>query len=197
MFFKAKNSVYSYMVVGLGNPGREYENTRHNVGFRVADKIAEDFALTDFKSKHKALICDCKIKNERILLAKPQTFMNLSGQAVGELAKFYKIPTDKIIVIFDDISLPVGKIRVRAKGTHGGHNGMKNVSECLSSTDIPRVKVGVGEKPNLEYDLKDWVLGKFAKSDEAAVNDAVDRAEKAVTEIISADITSAMNKYNS
>ena len=197
MFFKNKNSVYAYMVVGLGNPGREYENTRHNVGFCVADEIFKNYSVSEFKSKHKSLICDAKIKDQRILLVKPQTYMNLSGTAVAEIAKFYKIPTDKIIVVFDDISLPVGKIRVRGKGTHGGHNGMKNISECLSSTDIPRVKVGVGEKPSPDYDLKDWVLGKFPKAEEQIVLDAVSRAEKAVCEIILADVTSAMNKYNS
>ncbi len=196
MFFKNKSSVYSYLVVGLGNPGREYENTRHNAGFRVADKLADDFSVTDFKAKHKALICDCKIKSERVLLAKPQTFMNLSGQAVAEIAKFYKIPADKIIIVFDDISLPVGKIRVRAKGSHGGHNGMKNISELMSTTDIPRIKVGVGEKPNPEYDLKDWVLGKFSKEDEKIIGEAVERAAKAACEIICADVTSAMNKFN-
>lgn len=197
MLFKNKNSVYSYMVVGLGNPGREYESTRHNVGFRVADKLAEDFAVTDFKAKHKALICDCKINNERVLLAKPQTFMNLSGQAVAELAKFYKIPANRIIVIFDDISLPVGKIRVRSKGTHGGHNGMKNILELMATNDIPRIKVGVGEKPNPEYDLKDWVLGEFSADENKLITEARDRALAAACEIITADVTAAMNKFNS
>lgn len=196
MFFKNKNSVYDYLVVGLGNPGKEYENTRHNAGFKVADVLINDFSSGSAKQKHKAELYDCKIKDKRILLAKPQTYMNLSGHSVAEICKFYKIPVDKVIVIFDDISLPVGKIRVRAKGTHGGHNGMKNISELLSSNDIMRVKVGVGSKPNAEYDLKDWVLGKFSKEDIENANKAFEKAAKATEEIILRGTQSAMNKFN-
>ncbi len=195
MIFKSK-SVYEYLVVGLGNPGSEYENTRHNVGFKTADIIEKEYAVKPFKLKNNALICDCQIKNHRILLAKPQTYMNLSGQAVAALSRFYKIPLENIIVIFDDISLPQGKIRVRAKGTHGGHNGIKNIIEHLSSTDIKRIKIGVGAKPNPDYDLKDWVLGSFSKSDMEEMEEAFKKAANAVKEIICADITSAMNKYN-
>lgn len=196
MFLKNKASVYSYLIVGLGNFGKEYENTRHNAGFCVADNLAEKFAVSDFKLKHKALICDCRINGNRVLLAKPQTYMNLSGQAVFEISKFYKIPCDKIIVIFDDISLPVGKIRVRAKGTHGGHNGMKNISELMATDNIKRIKIGVGSKPNPDYDLKDWVLGKFSEEDIAALKLVYKRAADAAVEIICADVNSAMNKFN-
>lgn len=196
MFFKKKESVYDYLVVGLGNPGREYENTRHNVGFKTADVLAEKFSVTPFKSRQNALICDCNIKTHRILLCKPQTYMNLSGQAVAAISRFYKIKPENIIVVFDDISLIPGKIRVRAKGTHGGHNGMKNISEMLSSIDIKRVKIGIGGKPNPEYDLKDWVLGAFSKEEAEEIQVAVNKAADAVTEIICRDITSAMNKYN-
>lgn len=195
MIFK-KESVYEYLVVGLGNPGKEYENTRHNVGFKTADILAESYSITQFKEKYNALICDCKIASHRILLAKPLTYMNLSGQAVSAIAKFYKIPTDNIIVIFDDISLPVGKIRVRAKGTHGGHNGMKNIAELLATNDIKRVKIGVGEKPHPDYDLKDWVLGAFSKEDSENIALAFKKAADAVKEIICADTVSAMNKFN-
>ena len=196
MIFSKKASVYDYLVVGLGNPGREYENTRHNVGFKTADILAENYSTTPFKQKSNAFICDCKIASKRILLAKPTTFMNLSGQAVLSLSKFYKIPTDNIIVIFDDISLPVGKIRVRARGTHGGHNGMKNIAELLSTNDIKRVKIGVGEKPHPDYDLKDWVLGTFSKEDSENIAATFKKAADAVKEIICADVTSAMNKFN-
>lgn len=195
MIFR-KESVYDYLVVGLGNPGKEYENTRHNVGFRVADILAENLAVASFKQKQNALICDCKLNGKRILLCKPLTFMNLSGQAVGSLSKFYKIPKENIILIFDDISLPVGKVRVRAKGTHGGHNGMKNISEIMSTNEIKRVKIGVGEKPHPDYDLKDWVLGSFSKEDNKILEPTLSRAADAVKEIICADITSAMNKFN-
>ncbi len=195
MIFR-KASVYDYLVVGLGNPGKEYENTRHNVGFRVADILAENNAVTPFKQKQNALICDCKIGGKRILLCKPLTFMNLSGQAVGPISKFYKIPKENVIIMFDDISLPVGKIRVRAKGTHGGHNGMKNISEIMSTNEIKRVKIGVGEKPHPDYDLKDWVLGSFTKQENEDIAPALKKAADAVKEIICADIQSAMNKFN-
>ncbi len=195
MIFKSK-SVYDYLVVGLGNPGAEYENTRHNVGFKTADILEKEYAVNSFKLKNNALVCDCQIKNHRILLVKPQTYMNLSGQAVAALSRFYKIPLENIIVIFDDISLPQGKIRVRAKGTHGGHNGIKNIIEHLSSTDIKRIKIGVGAKPNPDYDLKDWVLGSFSKADMNEMEEAFKKAANAVKEIICADVTSAMNKYN-
>ncbi len=197
MIFKRKTSVYDYLVVGLGNPGKEYENTRHNVGFRVADILADNFSATPFKQKNNALICDAKIKDKRILLCKPLTYMNLSGQAVSALSKFYKIPADNIILIFDDISLPVGKIRVRAKGTHGGHNGMKNIAEMMSTNEIKRIKIGVGEKPHPDYDLKDWVLGSFSKEDNKILETVLKKAADAVSEIICADVTSAMNKFNS
>ncbi len=197
MLFKSNKSVYDFLVVGLGNPGREYEKTRHNVGFRAADRLHSENMGTAWKQKCKALISDCRIGNKRVLLAKPQTFMNLSGQAVSELAKFYKIPNECICIIFDDISLPVGKIRIREKGSHGGHNGMKNISQLLNSTDIPRVKIGVGEKPNPDYDLKDWVLGKFSAEEEKSIVSAVERAADAIAAIIKNGAAAAMNTFNS
>lgn len=197
MFFKSNKSAYDFLIVGLGNPGREYEKTRHNVGFRVVDELKASNLAAEWKQKHKALITECRIAGKRILLAKPQTFMNLSGEAVSEISKFYKIPPQSIIIIFDDISLPVGKIRVREKGSHGGHNGMKNISALMNSTDICRVKVGVGEKPNPEYDLKDWVLGKFSSDEEKIIVNTLSRAADAAEAIIKNGAVAAMNSFNS
>lgn len=198
MLFKNRDnkSAYDMLVVGLGNPGKEYEGTRHNVGFAVIDAFCDKHGVGDMRLKNKALICECRIDDKRIMIAKPQTFMNLSGESVGEICRFYKIPTDSVVIVFDDISLPVGKIRIRRNGTHGGHNGMKNISAHLSSDEIKRVKVGVGQKPNPEYDLKDWVLGKFPQSDKAALQKAIDNAVCAVEEIIINGVDSAMNKYS-
>ncbi|MBR5011081.1 MAG: aminoacyl-tRNA hydrolase [Clostridia bacterium] len=199
MFFKSKFSAssYDFMIVGLGNPGKEYEGTRHNAGFIAADAIISSLGGSGEKLKSKALICECKADNKRILVVKPQTYMNLSGQAVRDVAKFYKIPNDKIIVIFDDISLDVGKIRIRRNGSHGGHNGMKNISECMSTNDIMRIKIGVGKKPHPEYDLKDWVLSRFKNDEKASLEAATEKTVLAVREIINFGIDRAMNKYNS
>lgn len=196
MFFKTK-STYDFLIVGLGNPGKEYEGTRHNIGFMAADAVCENFGATLFRSKHKALICECKIKGKRVLVAKPQTFMNLSGVAVSEICKFYKIPNEKIIVMFDDVSLDTGKIRMRRGGIHGGHNGMKDISLALSTNDIFRIKIGVGPKINPDYDLKDWVLGKFPKTDSEAVAQALQKTVAAIEEVVEGNIEKAMNKYNS
>lgn len=196
MLFKTK-AAYDFLIVGLGNPGHEYENTRHNIGFMAADALCEKFGATLGRLKHKALISECGIGDKRLLIAKPQTFMNLSGAAVSEICKFYKIPYDKVIIMFDDVSLDVGKIRMRRNGSHGGHNGMKDISLSLNTNDIFRIKIGVGQKPNPEYDLKDWVLGKFPKSDAENISVALDKVVKAVQEVIDGKIESAMNKYNS
>ncbi|MBE6805264.1 MAG: aminoacyl-tRNA hydrolase [Clostridia bacterium] len=196
MFFKKKESDI-ILVAGLGNPGNEYENTRHNIGFDAADLLHKKFGGTPFKSKHKALISECKIANKRIFIVKPQTYMNLSGTAISEICRFYKIPIENIIVIFDDISLDVGKMRIRRGGSHGGHNGMKNISEHLSTNDIMRIKIGIGKKPHPDYDLKDWVLGKFSADDKENKEIALQKAVASVEEIISGNIDRAMNKYNS
>lgn len=196
MFLRTK-SAYDFLIVGLGNPGREYENTRHNIGFMAADALREKFGATLERSKNKALICECKIGDKRVLIAKPQTFMNLSGAAVSEICKFYKIPYDKVIIMFDDVSLDVGKIRMRRSGSHGGHNGMKDISLALSTNDIFRIKIGVGQKPHPEYDLKDWVLGKFPKSDADNISIALNKVIGAVSEVLNGKIETAMNKYNS
>lgn len=196
MFFKNKGSSFDWLVVGLGNPGLQYAATRHNAGFMVADRIAEKYGCDFNKNKHSAVFGECNIKDFRVLLAKPQTFMNLSGKAVSEIANFYKIPMDRIIIIFDDISLDVGRLRVRRKGSHGGHNGMKDIIELMGSDEIARIKVGVGKKPNPEYDLKDWVLGKFPKELQGELEKAIDNAVDAVGMIVSNGVDKAMNRYN-
>ena len=196
MFFKKKESAYDWLIVGLGNPGLQYEKTRHNAGFMVIDALAEKYGVGFPKRKYDALIGECKIGDNRIMLVKPQTFMNLSGKAVTAICSFYKIPYDKVIVMFDDVSLDVGKIRVRRKGSDGGHNGIKDIIELSGTSDIPRIKIGVGKKPNAEYDLKDWVLGKFSKEDLDNFQKATEIGVKAAEEIIKRGIDSAMNRYN-
>jgi len=196
MFFKSKGSTFDWLIVGLGNPGLQYAETRHNAGFMVADRLAEKYGCNFNKNKNNAIFGECNIKESRVLLAKPQTYMNLSGKAVVEIANFYKIPIENIIVIFDDISLDVGRIRVRRKGSHGGHNGMKDIIELMGSDEIARIKVGVGKKPHPEYDLKDWVLGKFPKDQQAELQKAIDNACDAVGVIVSSGVDKAMNRYN-
>ena len=199
MLFKKKESgsAYSLMLVGLGNPGKEYEKTRHNAGFMAIDLIAEKYGATPFKTKNKALISECKIGGERVLLVKPQTYMNLSGEAVAPLSRFYKIPLEDIFVLFDDISLPVGNIRIRKKGSAGGHNGVKSLIQHLSSQDFARLKIGVGAKPSPDSDLKDWVLGGIPKDEQETFKRAVENTALAVEEMLKNGIDSAMNKYNS
>ncbi len=197
MFFKKSTSKYDFLLVGLGNPGSKYENTRHNAGFMVIDEFCRKYLSTLFRLKNKALVCETKVGDKRVLVAKPQTFMNLSGEAVSEICSYYKIPTQKIIVIFDDVSLDVGLLRIRRNGSHGGHNGMKNISEMLSTNDILRIKMGVGAKPHKDYDLADWVLSKFSKSEEENLKSGIEKAVSAVAEIITGSVDKAMNKYNS
>lgn len=198
MFFKSKStSTYDFLVAGLGNPGIQYENTRHNIGFMAVDKFSRENGFSFNKNKYEALLGECRINDKRILVIKPQTFMNNSGKAVERIAAFYKIPTDKIIVIHDDISLDVGKIRMRRKGSHGGHNGMRDITELLGTDDIMRIKMGVGAKPHPNYDLASWVLGKFPKEQEENLEKGIDTAVCALKEIIMRGIDSAMNKYNS
>ncbi len=209
MFFKkAKNesaksygkkfggSKYDLLIVGLGNPGIPYQNTRHNVGFMAVDYLAEKQNIKIDRKKFNALYEECVIKNKRCLIIKPQTFMNLSGESVVKFMNFYKILPQKTLVIFDDISLDVGKIRIRRKGTDGGHNGIKNIMELSKSNEFPRIKIGVGKKPNPEYDLKDWVLGIFSKEDREKINESLERVYKSVETLLEYDIDKAMCLYN-
>ena len=187
---------YMFLIVGLGNPGKQYEHTRHNIGFDVMDALAEKYNISISEKKHKTLCGKGVINGVKVVLAKPQTYMNLSGDSVGEMAQFYKIPPENIIVINDDISLDVGRIRVRPKGSAGGHNGLKSIIYRLNSDTFPRVKMGVGAPKHEDYDLADFVLGRFTKEEIPVMEDAIVKAEKAVAEIIKNGVQSAMNKYN-
>lgn len=191
-----KNKSDMWLVAGLGNPGLQYEKTRHNAGFMAADRLAEKHGAQFNKHKSEAVYADFKIGDNRILLVKPQTYMNNSGRAVSALLNFYKIPTDRLIVMFDDITLDIGKLRLRRKGSHGGHNGIKDIIELTGTDEIMRIKIGVGERENRDYDLKDWVLGKIPTEQMTDFNKALDRAALAAEEIIIRGIDSAMNKYN-
>lgn len=196
MFFRKSSGSFDYLVVGLGNPGREYENTRHNAGFVAADIIADKFNMSFSKSKFDAIYGDCEIAGARVIVAKPQTFMNLSGRAVQKLSAFYKIPIERIIIMHDDVSLDVGKIRIRRKGSAGGQKGLNNIIELMGSQDIARIKIGVGAKPHPDYDMKDWVLGKIPAEQQADFKAACENSAKAIEEIMVRGIDSAMNKYS-
>lgn len=185
-----------FMVVGLGNPGKEYEFTRHNAGFLTLDHIAVEENSEIKKLKYKALIGDTVISGHRCLLVKPQTFMNNSGEAVREISQFYKIPPEKIIVVFDDISLPCGKLRIRRKGTDGGHNGIKSIIYHLNSDNFPRIKVGVGAKPHPDYNLADWVLSAFKKDEMEELKKAIAKATEVLPYMLDGEIDKAMNKAN-
>ena len=185
-----------WMIVGLGNPGKEYENTRHNAGFICMDAISKKLGVAVNKSKYKALIAETMIADKRVLLMLPQTYMNLSGEAVSAAASFYKIPPQQILVISDDISLDVGKMRVRRKGSHGGQKGLKSITEQLGSSDFPRIKIGVGQKPHPEYDLAAWVLSNFTADERKAIADVAEKSVDACRLIISGKTDEAMNRFN-
>ena len=185
-----------FVIVGLGNPGRKYEFTRHNAGFLAIDYIAKKIGASIDKLKFKGLICDTTFANKRIILLKPQTFMNLSGQSVVEVLKFYKIPIEKLIVIYDDISFNPGKIRIRKKGSAGGHNGMKNIIYLTGSDNFLRIKIGVGSKP-ANWELADYVTSNFSKEEFSALESSFDNVFEALNLIISGETDTAMNKFNS
>lgn len=185
-----------YLVAGLGNPGKEYDMTRHNIGFSTIDYIADEYGVKVKKLKYKALFGECNIGGEKVLLVKPQTYMNLSGESIREFASFYKIPTENIIIICDDISIAPGKIRIRRKGSAGGHNGLKSIIYQLTSDEFPRIKIGVGTPENKNYELADYVLGRFSKNEIPTLEEAIIKSKKSVEEIVLHGIDSAMNKYN-
>lgn len=184
-----------FIIIGLGNPGKDYINTRHNVGFQVIDKIANDYNINTTKFKHKAFIGEGTIGGEKVMLVKPQTYMNLSGESVKEIISFYKYTADDIIVIYDDTSLPLSTAKIREKGSAGGHNGIKSITNHLGSDVFKRIKVGIGEKPS-GWDLADYVLSKFSKDDQPLIANGIDKAAEAVEIIISQGIQEAMNKTN-
>ena len=196
MFLKKDSGAVSWLLVCLGNPGDKYENTRHNVGFMVADEIAERQNKPIQRLKFKALTNVFSISGEKVLVMKPITYMNLSGEAVRQAADFYKIPPGRILVISDDTALPVGRLRIRQKGSAGGHNGLKNIIQHLGTDQFPRLRVGVGEKPHPDYDLADWVLGKFQGEDKKTIDHAVKRAADAVECIMAEGLDRAMGKFN-
>lgn len=186
----------SAIVVGLGNPGAKYERTRHNAGFIAIDYIAEKHGARIDRAKFSSLVGECVIGGSRVLLMKPQTFMNLSGVAVGEAAAFYKIPADRVIVLHDEISFDPGVIRLRRKGSAGGHNGLKNIIERLGSDGFPRVKIGVGKKPTPEYDLVDWVLGKLTDEGMAALTARLADIDSSVELMLDGKIDDAMCRFS-
>lgn len=184
-----------FCIVGLGNPGRQYEETKHNVGFHVIDKLAEKYDIDVNKFKNKAFVGDGTIKGKRVLLVKPQTYMNLSGESVREIVNFYKIPQERFVVIFDDTSLPCGSVRIREKGSHGGHNGIRNIIDQMGTDEFNRIKVGIGEKPS-GWDLADYVLAKFNPDDLPLMEQGMDKAVQGVELMLSRGIKEAANRVN-
>lgn len=198
MFF-ARNRVSgapTWLLVCLGNYGREYENTRHNIGFLAADRLIDKQGLRCNRLRFRALTELISFGGQTVLLMKPQTYMNLSGEAAGEAARFYKIPPERVLVIYDDVSLPLGKLRVRGNGSAGGHNGIKNIIQHLGSDTFPRVKVGVGAPSHPEHDMVDWVIGKFSADERKVIDAALDRALDAAACVIEKGVSEAQNRFN-
>ena len=195
MFLKKEGGV-TWLLVCLGNPGDQYENTRHNVGWMVADEVADRQNAPIQRLKFKALTNILTISGEKVLVMKPVTYMNLSGEAVRPAADFYMVPPEHILVVSDDTALAVGRLRIRKSGSAGGHNGLKNIIQQLGTDQFPRLRVGVGEKPHPDYDLADWVLGRFTGEDKKAIDASVRRAADAVECILKDGLDRAMNKFN-
>lgn len=186
----------SWLVVFLGNPGLRYEGTRHNAGFMTADALARKKNININRSRFRALTATCTMGGETVMLMKPQTYMNLSGEAVGQAARFYKIPADHVLVVSDDISLPIGGIRIRTKGSAGGHNGLKSIISVLGTEEFPRIRLGVGAPPHPDYEMMDWVLSAFKDQDAVDMADSVSRAADAVECFITNGPEKAMNLYS-
>lgn len=196
VFWKKSSGGADFLVVGLGNPGREYEQTRHNVGFLVLDELAERKQIPLQRLKYRALTNPAQFGHTRALLMKPITYMNLSGESVGEAARFFKLPPEQILVISDDTDLPVGKLRLRRKGSAGGHNGLKSIIQHLGSDEFPRIKIGVGGKPHPDYDMADWVLGRFSAPDQMVIRETIKQAADAVELLLTQGMEEAMSQYN-
>ena len=194
MFKKSTNE--SWLIVGLGNPGREYEKTRHNCGFRALDLLADQMGAKVDKLKFQGLYAQANYNGTKVFLLKPQTYMNLSGRSVLQLSAYFNIPPQRIIVMFDDISLEPGRLRIRPNGSAGGHNGIKSIIQEVGSQEFPRVKIGVGAKPNPNYDLADWVLSTFSANEEKALAVSLDNAAKAALAIIDHGVPEAANRFN-
>jgi len=185
-----------YMIVGLGNPGKKYENTRHNAGFMALDILEKEWGATPYGNKKTATLTKAQVKGKEVLLVRPLTFMNLSGNAVNEVGAFYKIPADHIIVIADDVSMAVGRMRIRNKGSDGGHNGLKDILRVLGTDQLLRIKIGVGQKPHPDYDLADWVLGRFPKEDLPLLKEVLETVPPAVELLLDGEFAKAQNQYN-
>ena len=196
MQFQRDSGGAAWLIVGLGNPGEKYENTRHNVGFQVIDELAERQGKPVQRLKFKALTGLLTIGGEKALVMKPVTYMNLSGEAVRPAADFYKLPPERILVISDDVALAAGRLRIRAKGSAGGHNGLKSIIQHLGTDQFPRIKIGVGQKPHPDYDMADWVLSKFTGEDLKTITEAVKKAADAVACYIENGPDQAMNRFN-
>ncbi len=198
MIFKKQGGGVSWLVVFLGNPGKKYDGTRHNIGFRTADALENREHLKIVKLRFNALTATAELGGEKVLLMKPQTYMNLSGNAVAPAAAYYKVPADHVVVVSDDMSLPVGKLRIRAKGSSGGHNGLKSITAALGTDTFPRIKLGVGVPPSDagEEDIINWVLGSFSGKDAPAISEACERACDALPVLISEGVEKAMNEFN-
>ena len=185
-----------FLVVGLGNPGKAYENTRHNVGFKTVDLLADRLNINVSKRKFNALIGEGSLNGEKIAIIKPQTYMNLSGESIIQVLKWYKINLSNLLIIYDDIDLEVGTIRIRARGSAGTHNGMRSIVGYIDDEDFPRIRVGIGKPPNPDYELADYVLSRFSQTEEEKIKTAIDNAAEAATVIIQKGISFAMNKFN-
>lgn len=196
LFFKKSAAPIQFIIAGLGNPGRKYEETRHNAGFIALDAIAEQYSVRVDRVKWNALTGDGDVDGVRCLLMKPQTFMNCSGEAVSAAMRFYKLPPERVLVIFDDISLDPGVVRIRRKGSDGGHKGMRSIIECTDSEDFLRIKLGVGKKPRPEYELADWVLSRFTSGERKQMDEAAAVAVKSAALIVSGKTDEAMNRYS-
>lgn len=193
---EASSSGIDFLIVGLGNPGKKYENSRHNTGFMFADAIAGKYNTSLDRIKFKGLCSRITVGDKKVLLLKPSTYMNLSGQSVTEAMAFYKLKPEQVLVALDDITLPVGKLRIRRKGSDGGQNGMKNIIYLSGSDNFPRIKIGIGAKPHPDYDLAAWVLSSFDSKEKKLLDEAIENAVSAAELIVSGDIDKAMNCYN-
>lgn len=195
MLFKKNQAPVGWIIAGLGNPGKKYENTRHNVGFAALDHLAQKWGIEVKRSKYDALTGSGRVDGQSLLLIKPQTFMNLSGQSLLKATEFYKVPAQRVLVLFDDISLPPGSLRIRMEGSAGGHNGLKSIITFIGE-EFPRVKIGVGDRPRPEYDLADWVLSRFTSEEKKAVEARFNDIAAAVTLLLEGKATEAMSEYN-
>lgn len=185
-----------FVIAGLGNMGPKYERTRHNVGFDTVDYIAAQYRINSFKTKHRSLIADGIIQGQKVLLVKPQTYMNNSGEAIRDIIDYYKVPPENLIIIYDDVDLDVGRLRIRAKGSAGTHNGMRSILSHIKTEDFPRIRIGIGKAPE-RMDLADYVLSRFSEDERKQVNGAIENASLAAVTILCTSVDIAMGKYNS